>query len=111
MIDLNNNNIREVRKEIQPDGSVKIVFHNTKPDSIKEPVNNANKPENKPEKKLRYSNDSFTKELIGQAVKLTFINGNTIQGILKELGMYDCKIHSDRDLIVMKAHILLIEVV
>ncbi len=108
-----NNNIREVKREIQPDGTVKIVFHDKKPDSQNRNNydTNRNQTPSEPVKKLRYSNDSFTKDLIGQAVKLTFINGNTIQGILKELGMYDCKIHSDRDLIVMKAHILLIEVV
>lgn len=40
-------------------------------------------------KPLRYSTDSFVKELIGKKIRIGLINGDVFEGILKELGMYD----------------------
>ena len=40
------------------------------------------------EKPQRYTKDSFTKELIGKVVKISLVNGSTLQGRLIELGMY-----------------------
>ena len=37
----------------------------------------------------RYSQDSFTKELIGKKIKLTLHNGSYAEGILRQLGMFD----------------------
>ena len=37
----------------------------------------------------RYSQDSFTKELIGKRIKLTLHNGTYAEGILKQVGMFD----------------------
>lgn len=40
-------------------------------------------------KPLRYSQDTFTKELIGKKIKIFLINQEIFEGTLKELGMYD----------------------
>lgn len=66
------------------------------------------KPEDRP---LRYSKDSFTKELIGKVVKISLVNGKEVQGRLIELGMYDVLIQtSQARLIVMKSAIVGVEV-
>jgi sRNA-binding regulator protein Hfq len=63
------------------------------------------------EKPQRYTKDSFTKELIGKVVKLTLTNGSTLQGRLIELGMYDIKIQtSQNQLIVLKSSVMTVEV-
>jgi sRNA-binding regulator protein Hfq len=62
-------------------------------------------------KPQRYSKDSFTKELIGKVVKITLKNGSVVQGRLLELGMYDVKLQtSQNQLIVLKSAILTVEV-
>ncbi len=62
-------------------------------------------------KPQRYTRDSFTKELIGKVVKITLTNGSVVQGRLLELGMYDIKLQtSQNQLIVMKSAILTVEV-
>lgn len=62
-------------------------------------------------KPQRYTKDSFTKELIGKVVKISLINGSTLQGRLIELGMYDIRVQtSQSQLIVMKSAILTVEV-
>ena len=62
-------------------------------------------------KPQRYSKDSFTKESIGKVVKLTLTNGSVVQGRLLELGMYDIKLQtSQNQLIVMKSAIMTAEV-
>ena len=62
-------------------------------------------------KSQRYSKDSFTKELIGKVVKLTLTNGSVVQGRLLELGMYDVKVQtSTNQLIILKSSILTVEV-
>ena len=67
------------------------------------------KPEDRP---LRYSKDSFTKELIGKVCKISLVNGKEVQGRLVEIGMYDVLIQtSQARLIVMKSGILTVEVV
>ena len=74
--------------------------------------NNRNQTFKGSEKKpQRYTKDSFTRELIGKVVKLTLTNGSTLQGRLIELGMYDIKLQtSQNQLIVMKSAILTVEV-
>ena len=67
--------------------------------------------ENRENKPLRYSKDSFTKELIGKVVKISLVNGQEIQGRLLELGMYDIKFQtSEAQLIVLKSAILTVRV-
>ncbi len=43
-------------------------------------------------KPLRYSTDSFVKELISKKIRIGLINNQIYEGILKELGMYDVKV-------------------
>lgn len=71
-----------------------------------------NEPNKKPEeKKLRYGNDTLTKEKNGKTIKLTFTNGTTMSGVLKDFGMYDLLLKTgDKELIIFKAHILFVEV-
>ncbi len=65
-----------------------------------------------PEKVLRYTKDSFTKELIGRVVKIKLTDSEIVQGRLIEVGMYDIKIQTAQaQLIVMKSAILTVEVV
>lgn len=54
-------------------------------------INNKNKVVNNSgkEKIQRYSQDSFTKDLIGKKVKLILDNNTIVEGILKQLGMFD----------------------
>ncbi|WP_287961531.1 hypothetical protein [Acidiplasma sp.] len=40
-------------------------------------------------KPLRYSRDSYTKELIGKRMRICLTNNDIFDGVLKELGMYD----------------------
>jgi small nuclear ribonucleoprotein (snRNP)-like protein len=52
--------------------------------------NKSDKVFNNSEKKpLRYSTDSFIKELIGKKIRICLINNEIFEGTLKELGMYD----------------------
>lgn len=64
------------------------------------------------EKKLeRYTRDSFTKELIGNPIKIGLSNGKEISGRLIELGMFDIKVQTPNGrLIVLKSGILTVEV-
>ena len=45
---------------------------------------------NSQKKPLRYSQDSFVKELIGQKVLISLTTQEVFEGILRQLGMYDC---------------------
>ncbi|MCL4335036.1 MAG: hypothetical protein M1402_02940 [Candidatus Thermoplasmatota archaeon] len=59
----------------------------------------------------RYSKDSFVRELIGKVVKITLTNGSVVQGRLIELGMYDVKVQTaTNQLIILKSGILTVEV-
>ena len=40
-------------------------------------------------KPLRYSKDSFVKELIGKNIRISLITQEIFDGVLRELGMYD----------------------
>ena len=53
--------------------------------------NNKNKVVNNSvqQKIQRYSQDSFTKLLIGKKIKLTLDNNNIVEGTLKQVGMFD----------------------
>ena len=63
------------------------------------------------EKPQRYTKDSFTKELINKVVKITLTNGSVVQGRLIELGMYDVKVQTaTNQLIILKSGILTVEV-
>ena len=44
---------------------------------------------NSDKKPLRYTHDSFVKELIGKNVRISLITQEVFEGVLKELGMYD----------------------
>jgi small nuclear ribonucleoprotein (snRNP)-like protein len=44
---------------------------------------------NHSEKPLRYSQDSFVKELIGKKIRICLTNNEIFDGTLKQLGMYD----------------------
>ena len=74
--------------------------------------NNRNQVYKGSEKKpQRYTKDSFTRELIGKVAKITLTNGSVVQGRLLELGMYDIKLQtSQNQLIVLKSAILTVEV-
>jgi len=78
-------------------------------------------------KPLRYSEDSFTKQLIGKILNIELVNGQILQGKLLQLGMYDILIEVRtaenfivsgkpmvkdviKNLIVMKSAILIVEV-
>lgn len=68
--------------------------------------------ENRENKPLRYSKDSFVRELIGKVVKISLVNGKEIQGRLVELGMYDVLVQSTQGrFIIMKSAIVSVEVV
>ena len=75
--------------------------------------NNRNQTFKGSEKKpQRYTKDSFVRDLIGKVIKISLINGSTLQGRLIELGMYDIRVQtSQSQLIVMKSAILTVEVV
>ena len=60
----------------------------------------------------RYSKDSFVRELIGKVVKITLTNGSVVQGRLLELGMYDVKVQTaTNQLIILKSSIMTVEVI
>jgi len=78
-------------------------------------------------KPLRYSEDSFVKELIGKIVNIELINGKMLQGRLLQLGMFDVLIElksketvnisgkpmikdTTKSLIILKSAILTVEV-
>lgn len=82
---------------------------------------------NHSEKPLRYSQDSFVKEIIGKKIRICLINQEIFDGTLKQLGMYDIllSVHisekimisgkemirdSQKDRIFMKSAIVWIEV-
>ena len=44
---------------------------------------------NNDKKPLRYSRDSFVKELIGKNIRISLTTREVFEGILKELGIYD----------------------
>ena len=44
---------------------------------------------NSEKKPLRYSQDSFVKELIGKNIRISLTTQEVFEGVLKELGMYD----------------------
>lgn len=41
---------------------------------------------------LRYSHDSFVKELIGKKIRISLTTNEVFEGILKEVGMYDVQL-------------------
>ena len=53
--------------------------------------NNRNKVDNNSgkQKTQRYSQDSFTKELIGKRIRISLTNNTMAEGILKQVGMFD----------------------
>ena len=60
----------------------------------------------------RYTQDGFTKVLIGKVAKITLINGTVLQGRLIEIGMFDAQIQTSQTrLIVMKSAIQTVEVI
>lgn len=80
------------------------------------------------QKTQRYSTDSFTKELIGKKIKFSLDNGTFVEGILKQLGMFDILLEvksvqtinidnklmtrdTTKSVIYLKQHIISVEVV
>lgn len=49
------------------------------------------------QKVLRYTTDSFVKELIGKNIEILLVNSTIIKGRLVELGMYDILIEVTRN--------------
>lgn len=45
---------------------------------------------NSQKKPLRYSQDSFIKELIGEKIRISLTTSEVFEGILRQLGMFDC---------------------
>lgn len=71
--------------------------------------NESKTPSGKP---LRYTQDSFTKELIGKKIRITLVNGSITEGELQELGMYDIQIKSlQNNLIILKSAIMVVQVI
>ena len=63
-------------------------------------------------KPQRYTKDSFVRDLIDKVVKITLTNGSVVQGRLLELGMYDVKVQTaTNQLIILKSAILTVEVI
>ena len=63
-----------------------VGIDNNKYNKSKEVLNSYEK------KPLRYSTDSYTKELIGKRMRICLINNVVFEGVLKELGMYDISV-------------------
>ncbi len=76
------------------------------------------------DKPKRYGEDALNKSLLAKKVRVTLINGKTIEGILTNVGMYDLSVtikeqqrigalikENDRIIIVLKASIATVEVV
>lgn len=79
---------------------------------------------NNSQKPKRYGDDALNKQLLNRKLRVTLVNGQTIEGILSNLGMYDITISlkvqekfgallrdSEKSIILMKAGVLTIEVI
>ncbi len=63
------------------------------PEKVKGNSSNSTEVFNNSQKKpLRYSRDSFVRELIGQKVRISLTTQEVFEGTLKQVGMYDCLI-------------------
>ncbi|EQB72502.1 MAG: hypothetical protein AMDU1_APLC00008G0005 [Thermoplasmatales archaeon A-plasma] len=94
------------------------------PEHVKGDSSNSTGVFNNSLKPKRYGDDALNKGLLGRRLRITLINGQTIEGILSNLGMYDLSVtqkvqekfgalirDSEKTIIVMKAGILTVEVV
>lgn len=61
-----------------------LPTHNFNSNNKSKLVNNSDKG-----RVQRYSEDSFTKNLIGKRIKLTLANGTFAEGVLKQVWMFD----------------------
>lgn len=79
---------------------------------------------NNSQKPKRYGDDALNKGLVGKKLKIVLLNGQTLEGVLSNLGMYDLTLTQkvqekfgalirdiEKPIIVMKAAIATIEVV
>ena len=92
--------------------------------------NNRNKVDNNSGKQKiqRYSQDSFTKELIGKKIKFSLDNNTMAEGTLKQVGMFDILVEvkttqnivvdgkslsreAVKSIIYLKQHIVCVEVI
>ena len=92
--------------------------------------NNRNQVDNNSgkQKTQRYSQDSFTKELIGKKIKFSLDNNTMAEGILKQVGMFDVLVEvkstqnitidgknlsrdAVKSIIYLKQHIVCVEVI
>lgn len=63
------------------------------PERAKDTTNHAGSVFKGSEKKiLRYTKDSFTRELIGKRIRIKTTTNEVFEGLLKEIGMFDCLI-------------------
>jgi len=102
----------------------KVFNHYGKDSSRSQGIKDFETQERKP---LRYSEDSFVKELKGKTIQIELINGKILKGKLLELGMFDVLIEIKstenfvvsgqtlskdvtKNLIVMKSSICTVEV-
>ena len=98
------------------------------PEHVKGDLNHATGVFKNSPKPLRYSKDSFIKELIGKKIRISLVNQEVFEGTLKELGMYDVLVEirntekinvagkeitreATKQRIFMKAHIVWAEVI
>jgi len=102
-----------------------VFNHYAKDSSRPQGIKDSGTPEKKP---MRYSQDSFTRELIGKILNIELVNGKILQGKLLDLGMFDILIELKseetvnisgkpmirdvvKNLIILKSAILTVEVV
>ena len=94
------------------------------PEHVKGDSNNAPGVFKSDQKPRRYGEDALSKALLGKRLIIALINGQTIEGTLTNLGMYDLSLSlkvqekfgaltrdTEKVVIVMKAHVATVEVI
>ena len=94
------------------------------PERVKGHSNHGPEVFNNSQKPKRYGEDALNKGLVGKKLKIVLLNGQTLEGVLSNLGMYDLTLtqkvqekfgalvrDSEKTLILMKAGVLTIEVI
>ena len=94
------------------------------PEHVKGDSNNAPGVFKSDPKPRRYGEDALSKALLGKRLRIALINGQTIEGVLSNLGMYDLTLtqkvqekfgalikDTEKTITVMKAAILTLETI
>ncbi len=94
------------------------------PEHVKGDSNNAPGVFKSDQKPRRYGEDALSKALLGKRLRIALINGQTIEGVLSNLGMYDLTLtqkvqekfgalikDTEKTITVMKAAILTLETI